>query len=283
MVRAMMQARFTFWGVRGSIAVAERGMLRYGGNTSCLHIEYDGTHLICDAGTGILPLGNALLKRFRGRSIDACILLSHVHWDHYFGLPFFKPLTSRHNSFLIAGPGVGARDFRALLTGAIRPPYFPVRLSAFGAGMELRTVHGKGFGWGGIGVVPVPVNHPDGACGWRFFFPNGRCAVVMSDDEPGPAKRQRKMIRHLEGADVLIHDAQYTPESYRRKRGWGHSPFPYPIALAEDAGIKNVYLTHFDCDDDDRALDSVKKKAARYARERGIRCELAREGLSFLL
>ena len=281
----MKRARLTFWGVRGSIAIAGRRTLGYGGNTSCLHVECDGAHLICDAGTGIQPLGNALQKRFSGRPLQACVLLSHLHWDHYFGLPFFKPLYEKRNAFLIAGPGVGRVGFERLLGDAIGPPYFPIRLSVYAASIEYRTVRAEGFEWEGIGIVPVPANHPDGACGWRLFFPNGRSAVVMTDDEFAAGKRRRELVKRVQGADLLIHDAQYTPEKYAQRRGWGHSPFTYPVELARAAGIGKLYLTHFDPDDDDRAIRRMLAAARRHAAAigGGVRCELAREGLSILL
>ncbi len=281
----MDRVRIKFWGVRGSLAAPGRDTVRFGGNTACMEIEYGRTRIICDAGTGIRPLGLDLVHRAGGRPIDATILLSHVHWDHYLGLPFFRPFFEKKNRFVIAGPSVMGRSFGKLLRDVIRPPYMPITLADLGARISYRTVGKRAFKIGAVRVLPMPANHPDGALGWRFDFPNGRSVVVMTDNEPLDAARDVALIEYIAGADALIHDAQYSPAEYGKKRGWGHSPFPYPVGLACAARMRRVYLTHFDPESSDAELMKARSAARRMIARRGspVRCELAREGLSFFL
>jgi len=281
----MAKAKFKFWGVRGSMAAPGNRMLRYGGNTNCLEIDAGRTILICDAGTGIRSAGHDLMRRFGRRRVEATILLSHVHWDHYIGLPFFNPFFYARNRFVVAGPRLLGREFGALIEKGVCPPYFPVKLEELAAKLRYKTVGKRKFKVGTIGVEPFAANHPGGACGWKFVLPGGKSAVLMTDNEPTTPAREEKLVEFLIGTDVLIHDAQYTPKLYERRKGWGHSPYTYPIELAKTAGISTLYLTHFDPDDDDRHLDGIARKARAFAREIGChsRIAMAREGLSFSL
>lgn len=265
------------------MAAPGRRTLRFGGNTNCLEIQAGKTLLICDAGTGIRALGHDLLKRHGVRKIEATILLSHVHWDHYIGLPFFNPFFKKRNKFVIAGPRLLRREFKNLIDRAVCPPYFPVKLSDLFAKIRYRTVGMKRFKVGKIDIVPFAANHPGGACGWRFNFPNRKSAVLMTDNEPTNAIHEEKLIEFLIGTDILIHDAQYSPKLYEKRRGWGHSPYTYPIELAKTAGVSRLYLTHFDPDDDDAKLARTHKRAQAFAREIGChaKVQMAREGLSF--
>jgi len=281
----MTKVQFKFWGVRGSMAIPGKVNLRYGGNTTCIEIQSGKDHIILDGGTGIRMLGENIMKRMGKQSFKSFILLSHIHWDHYIGLPFFKPFSWSKNSFVIAGPRAMGTNFSKALNKAISPPYFPVRLSDLNAKIKFKTISERAFKIGKVLIVPLVANHPNNAFGWRMEFPNGKSAVVMTDNEPTNKKNEQNLIAALEGVDVLIHDAQYSPENYKKRKGWGHSPFTYPIWLAGQAGIKRVYLTHFDPEDSDKRLDVVARKASRFAKtqETQIRCELAREGLSFNL
>lgn len=274
-----------FWGVRGSMAAPGPETVRYGGNTACLEIEADDARIICDAGTGIRPLGLDLINRFAGKAIEASILLSHLHWDHFIGLPFFKPLYSVKNSFEIIGPGLEGMSFRNALSRAMRPPYFPVPFSDVPASLKFRTIHEKNSKIRGILVNTFKVNHPGGAFGYRFHFSGGRSLVHITDNEPSNGANMAELVEMIRGADVMIHDAQYTPQNYLDKKGWGHSPFTYPIELAERAGIRRLYLFHFDPEDDDGHLRAVLGEVNRWIKSKGmkVRCGLSREGSSFEL
>lgn len=282
---AMAQVKFKFWGVRGSMAVPGMQVARYGGNTTCIEIRSGRDHLILDGGTGIRPLGIDMMRRAGRRPLKSFILLSHVHWDHYIGLPFFKPFYWSRNSFVVAGPRAMGRDFGAALNRAISPPYFPVRLGELKAKIKFRTIAKRKFKVGDIRIAPLVANHPNGAFGWRLEFPGGKSAVVMTDNEPQKGRRELELLEGIWDADVLIHDAQYSLSSYKKRVGWGHSPYTYPVGLAAEAEIPHVYLTHFDTDDGDSRLDRTKVGVKEFAKsmKANVRCELAYEGLSFNL
>lgn len=281
----MGKVKFKFWGVRGSMAIPGRLTERYGGNTTCIEIQSGRDHLILDGGTGIRGLGIDIMRRTSPRPFKSSILLSHVHWDHYIGLPFFKPFYWSRNQFVVAGPKAMGVDFGKALTKAISPPDFPVRLRELKAKMRFKTIAKRAFKVGGIRIVPLTANHPNGAFGWRLEFPGGKSAVVMTDNEPQKGRKELALIEGIWGADVLIHDAQYSPTSYKKRVGWGHSPYTYPVWLAAEAQIPRVFLTHFDTDDSDSRLDRTKVAVKKFAKslKAHVRCELAHEGLSFKL
>ena len=261
------------------------GTIRFGGNTSCVEIQIGGELIICDAGTGIRPLGESLVRRMKGRPIEATILLSHLHWDHYIGLPFFRPLYNGKNRFVVAGPRVAEMDFGPALSCAMRPPYFPVPLAVLPSRLRFKTVSARPFKMGTVRIVPIELNHPGGAMGWRFYFPNRRSVVHVTDNEPSSQNKMKRLVKWMQGTDVLIHDAQYTPSTYLQRMGWGHSPFTYPITLAAEAGIPRVVFFHFDPADNDKRLSDIQRQARAWAREQGIniKCDLAREGASIVL
>lgn len=271
----------TFWGVRGSIAVPGKSTEKFGGNTACVEISAGGELIICDAGTGMRPLGKDLIRRHGDKPIRATILLSHIHWDHYFGLPFFKPLYDKKNSFAICGPRSGGMDFKMAIENAIRPPYFPQAITGDPSNIEFRTIDVRPFKIGRVDVVPIEVNHPGGALGWKFMC-DGKSVVHVSDNEPQDGEARKKIVSWMNGADLLIHDAQYSPEEYARHRGWGHSSYIYPLELAAEANVKRVILFHFDPDADDHELKKRIKAANAWIRDRGLEmhCTLASEGSS---
>lgn len=281
----MAKAKFKFWGVRGSMAIPGRQTLRYGGNTTCIEIRSGRDHMILDGGTGIRMLGTDIMRRMGRRPFKSFILLSHVHWDHYIGLPFFKPFYWSRNEFTVAGPAAMGVDFGRAISRAICPPYFPVRLKELNARIGYRTIARRAFAVGDMRIMPIVANHPNGAFGWRICFPHGKSAVVMTDNEPQKGRAELELLEAIWGADVLIHDAQYTPTSYKKRRGWGHSPYTYPVWLAAEAEIPRVFLTHFDTDDGDSRLDRTKAEVRKFAKsiKSHVRCELAHEGLSFNL
>lgn len=281
----MERTRITFWGVRGSVPAPGRGTVRFGGNTACVEISSGGSIIVCDAGTGIRPLGEALLRRAQGRPISAHLLLTHLHWDHFIGLPFFAPLYDRRNRFVVGGPKAGGESFKTGISRIMRPPYFPVPLAKLPARLAFRTYRERSFHIGDVQVIPSGVNHPGGALGWRFLFPGGASLVHITDNEPASPRDEEKLIAWMRGADALIHDAQYTPAGYLAHRGWGHSPWVYPIELAARAGIQRLWLFHFDPSDGDRQLALSLTKARAFAKLHapGVCVEMAREGVSFSL
>lgn len=281
----MSSVKITFWGVRGSMATPGPKTVHFGGNTACVEILSGNTRIICDGGTGIRPLGIHLEHTLGNKAIRAHILLTHLHWDHYIGLPFFKPLFSKNNHFVIGGPMAGNETFGEAISKAMRPPYFPIPFSAIPSSIEFKTYSGDTFKIGDVGVKPILVNHPGGALGWRFFFPNGKSLVHITDNEPSNATDDVRLIEWMKNADVLIHDAQYTPDNYAKHKGWGHSPYTYPMELAEKANVKKLFLFHFDPGDEDKHLKHILKEAKKFAKSSGkkVKIDLAREGVSIKL
>ncbi len=259
--------------------------VKIGGETACVEIETDKTRIICDAGTGIRALGKDLEKRESGKKIEAHVLLSHLHWDHYIGLPFFSPFYNSKNSFSICGPKAEGMSFKEAISRAMTPPYFPIPVSALPAKIKFRTLSARRLELGDVRVSPIELNHPGGALGWRFYFSNGRSVVHITDNEPSSDDGKRRLVRWMRGADILIHDAQYTPKDYADHKGWGHSPYTYPIELAHDAGIGRVLLFHFDPNDDDKKIARVLVDARKWIRKNSIdvKCDIAVQGKTITL
>jgi phosphoribosyl 1,2-cyclic phosphodiesterase len=255
--------RIKFWGVRGSIASPGPDTAGVGGNTSCVEVRCGETQLVLDMGTGIRRLGDGLMAA--GRPVDATILLSHLHWDHIQGLPFFVPAYAPSTKLQIVGTGNGAMALRDVLACQMTAPVFPVRLDELGAQIRLREVKsGETFMVGDAKVRTARLNHPGGVLAYRIDH-EGQSVVYATDTEHyacvDPALRAL-----AEGADVLVYDAQYTPEEYRgdhgRSRvGWGHSTFVAGAELARAAGVGQLVLFHHDPQRGDAAVVDLERAA----------------------
>jgi phosphoribosyl 1,2-cyclic phosphodiesterase len=266
-----------FWGVRGSIPTPRSDFLGVGGNTSCLEIAGGDTRLIIDAGSGIRELGELLVGQASGRTMPIDLLLTHFHWDHIQGIPFFAPLFSEeaHVSFYTGKPVTAIKE---TLEGQMSRPYFPVPFEAVAANREFHDLHGETLSSGAARIRPFPLNHPQGACGYRIEA--GSATVVhVSDHEHGDAAIDTGIRDYATGADVLIYDAQYTPEEYSVKRGWGHSTYVEGASVARDAGVKQLILFHHDPRHNDGFMSGLLEQARRHFEN----TELAREGWTIRL
>jgi len=271
------QARLTvrFWGVRGSIPTPEDGFLGVGGNTACVEVcAADGSTLILDAGTGLRGLGYALAARTAGEPAEIHLALSHFHWDHLQGLPFFAPLYT---------PGQTVRFYAAtdddrldgLLRGQMTSPYFPVPFGDVAAATEtIRVSDGEPFQVGSMSVRPFPLFHPQGAHGF-VIETDGACVVYATDYEHGSERHDAGLREVAHGANLLISDAQYTPDEYALRVGWGHTTWENAAALAAEAGVGTLALFHHDPSHDDAALTRI----GDLARERFPATIIAAEGL----
>lgn len=234
-----MQVRF--WGVRGSVAVSGGGFTQTGGNTTCVEVEHEGERLILDGGTGLAALGQAL-----GAPARAALLFTHVHWDHIQGVPFFAPAYHPDSELLFAG----AVGLRAALGEQMRAPQFPVPLEAFAARLDfLEVAPEQAFDIGPFHVRAVEMTHPQGVLVYRVEA-GGRSLVFATDVEHGDALDPR-LVALAEGADLLVHDAQYTAAEYDgqqgpSRRGWGHSTWEQAVALGRQAGARRLALFHHD-------------------------------------
>ena len=274
-------ARLTirFWGVRGSIPTPQAGHLGVGGNTSCVEVRSaDGTVLVLDAGTGARPLGYALAAEAAGEPMQIHLALSHFHWDHLQGLPFFAPLfASGHEVAFYAVTDDDRLD--RLLQGQMCFPYFPVPFNDLAASTKTVSVReGEPFQVGPMTVRPFPLNHPQGAHGFRIECA-GATLVYATDYEHGVRAFDEGLREAARGADVLISDAQYTPDEYALRAGWGHTTWEHAAGLARDVGAGRLLLFHHDPAHDDAALGRICDRAQAVFPA----AELAKEGLEIRL
>ena len=273
-----MQVRF--WGVRGACPTADRECLRIGGNTPCVEIRTAGGRLfIIDCGTGFRRLGKALEKEFKKRPIQAHIFLSHYHWDHIQGIPFFTPLYSPRNRFLFHGYPFRAESVRAALEGQMTDPYFPVDMSIMAAQRHFVALESKDrVSFDDLTLHTLPLHHPQGCLGFRIEC-GGKSLVYASDTEPGDAQGDENVRRLADGADVLIYDAQYLPGEMKRYRGWGHSSWGEGVRIAKECGVKKLMLFHHDPDRTDEEMDEMVEAA----RDKFESTVAAREGQTLKL
>lgn len=267
----MKQFTVRFWGVRGSIAAPGPATAEVGGNTSCVEVRCGEALFVLDAGTGLRGLGDELMRRAETR---AEILLSHLHWDHIQGLPFFVPLYVPGAELTVHGPAWGDGGLDGALRRQMSAPGFPVELGDAGARLALNEVrHRSRFQRGDVTISAAKLNHPGGVLGYRIEHA-GRSIVYATDTEHfeciDPALREL-----AQGADLLIYDAQYMPDEYPSKVGWGHSTFEAACHLASAAGVKRLALFHHDPRRSDEAVADIEQRA----RQRFGDVFAAREGM----
>jgi phosphoribosyl 1,2-cyclic phosphodiesterase/GAF domain-containing protein len=286
--------RVRFWGTRGSIAKPGPTAARYGGNTSCVEFRSNaGTLIMVDCGTGCHAFGQHLVAEESG-PIHGHILISHTHWDHIQGMPFFEPLFAVGNRWDIYGPRGLSQGLRNTLAGQMEHTYFPITLDQFAATIEYHDLVEGTFDIDDVKVTTRYLNHPALTLGYRFEA-DGVSVVYCCDHEPHSIElasgdlsitgADRRHADFVAGADLVIHDAQYTAEEYPAKVGWGHSPFEYAVRVCQDAGVKKVLLTHHDPLRHDAAVDRIVEQARQRVAKAGASLEVqaAAEGQTFEL
>jgi len=255
--------RIRFWGVRGSTPAAQPENMRYGGNTSCVEVRLGDNLYIFDCGTGLRVLGQALRHEFDGRPVSAHVFVSHFHWDHIQGIPFFGPLyDNRENRFQFHCSS-RTRGLKRVLEDQMAAPYFPVGLTEMQAQQNFYDLGEGRIQLGDVTLQTLWLNHPQGCMGFRLETKEG-VMVYATDNEPGDALFDKNVRKLAAGADVLIYDAQYLPQEYERKRGWGHSHWREAINVVTESGAKELVLFHHDPEHDDACLDQVVKEARNY-------------------
>ena len=251
-----------FWGVRGSIACSGPRTARYGGNTSSVEVRCGERMLLFDAGTGLRYLGNSLVN---SQPLDADLYLTHTHFDHVCGLPFFRPFFQPQNRFrLWAGHLAEGMTLRRVLGEFMMSPLFPVPPQVFRARMEYRefkageTLHPAPD----IAIRTATLNHPDGATGYRVEF-GGRSLCYLTDTEHVPGAPDRNILALIDGADLVIYDSMYTDSEYDTYVGWGHSTWQEGVRLCRAARAKRLAVFHHDPEHDDDMLDGIAREVEK--------------------
>ena len=294
--RAARQMTVRFWGTRGSIAVPGPATTTYGGNTSCVEVRVGGDILIFDSGTGIRELGLTLMKEFEGRPLTVHLFISHTHWDHIQGFPFFLPAYGANTTIHLYGPAGEGRPLGELLRGQMNPDYFPVALGDLAATIHVHEYKGSAFEVGQTVVAAAYLNHPGLTLGYRVTRA-GKTLVYATDNEQyrstlehlgQRAEAGRKFGEQLDeqfvsfvsGADLYIGEAQYTDDEYPPKIGWGHSPLSATVEVALKANVRALALFHHDPMHSDDVVAGMEAEARRLIAGAGgaVRCFAAREG-----
>jgi len=274
-----------FWGVRGSIPTPEYRNHRYGGNTPCVEVRLeDGTLFILDGGSGARALGKSLEREFNGKPIQAYFLMTHFHWDHIQGVPFFAPLYRPGNTFLFLSAGLSRGELRSLIEGQMGSPHFPVDMKSLAASLSFSYLKNSEINIHGATVRSAPLNHPQGSFAYRIDA-DGSSIVFATDTEPGSVAHDHALRNLAEGADVFIYDAQYTPDQLQTERkGWGHSTWLEGVRIARECGVRRLVLFHHDPDSDDDFVDALVGSARKLFPEtqgaaEGMEIDLAKNRL----
>jgi len=284
-----------FWGVRGSIATPGRETIKYGGDTTCIEVRVDGELIILDAGTGIRRLGLELVNEFGNRPIEAHILITHTHWDHIQGLPFFVPALMPQNKFTIYGCEDTNRSLKRLLSGQMEAEYFPISLEQMAADIQFVELAQGTFQIGKAQITAMFTNHPGLAFGYKILSSDGKTVFHAGDTEPyyqllssningtdaavaDEARRltetlESELVQFADSVDLLIFDAQYTPEEYSSKIGWGHSPWDYAVNIGLKAKVQKLALFHYDPTRSDDEVDEIVEKCRNIIKEKGSSME----------
>jgi phosphoribosyl 1,2-cyclic phosphodiesterase len=277
-------AKLSFWGVRGSTPTVDPGTWRYGGNTPCLElITPDGIQIILDCGTGLRMLGSRWAAPDGKSTPETHILVTHYHWDHIQGIPFFAPLYAEDNHFhfySFRSKFLGRDSLKQVFETQMALPYFPVDMSAMNAKRKFQEVDGGDtFRIGENKVTARWLNHPQGCLGFRIETSAGT-VVYATDNEPGDPKLDKSLAELAAGADIFINDAQFTPEQLATtKKGWGHSSWKEGVKVAREGNATTLVLFHHDPDSTDRMVDTV----LRQAREEFDSVFAASEGMAITL
>jgi phosphoribosyl 1,2-cyclic phosphodiesterase/CheY-like chemotaxis protein len=284
-----------FWGVRGSIPTPGPTTVYFGGNTSCVEVRADGELIVLDAGSGIRALGHALAEEYQEKPINLTLLISHTHWDHIQGFPFFLPAYNPLNQVRILGYEGARAGLGATLAGQMESPYFPIALKQMPGNIVIEELREMTFRIGKIEAQACFVNHPGVCVGFRLNTSHGSIVYVPDNEwstdnrgiegETVPRRMDLSVTEFVKGADVLIIDAQYDRAEYNAHVGWGHGCVDDVVNLAAAAGVKQLFLFHHDPAHDDKYVATMLEHAREVARASGsgLLVEAAREGEKVVL
>jgi phosphoribosyl 1,2-cyclic phosphodiesterase/CheY-like chemotaxis protein len=297
--------RIKFWGVRGSIPVPGPTTIGYGGNTTCVEVRTNGNVIILDAGSGIRELGLALNAEFGSAPMDLTLLLTHTHWDHIQGLPFFLPAYQAKNTINVYGYQGARAGLATILAAQMELPFFPVSWKNLPGTIKVRELKKMEFTVGEVRVRSRFLNHPGVCAGYRLYTKEGSIAFLPDNEPFEPLKlklaerdgvhaqraraqavvQRSQLVEFLKDCDVLILDTQYTDEKYQEHIGWGHGALSRVVSLALEARAKKLFLFHHDPSHDDRKIDEMIERARLLILESGrtLEVDAAREGAEIWL
>lgn len=256
-----MDLKVTFWGVRGSVPISSKDTIIYGGNTPCVQIETGSKNLIFDGGTGIVQLGDKMMKEKGDK--DANIFFSHMHWDHIQGLPFFAPFYYPGNHFRLYGFGNENKGLKEVIAGQLAKPYFPITMETMNSEIFFNSITGyEEMDLGcGIKVKTFPLDHPGGCLSYRIE--KGDSSVIYcTDTETLHNDKKKDFIKFIKGADILIYDSYFTEEEYSKLQAkWGHSTWKEGTDLSNEANIGYLILFHHMRNRKDREQELIENSA----------------------
>ncbi len=294
--------KIKFWGVRGSIASPGEKTVYYGGNTSCIEIRFsDNSFIVIDAGTGIRNLGKSLIENSNGKPVRGKIFLTHTHWDHIQGIPFFLPAYIKNNKFEVYGPTNYSHTLEEIVSDQMKKIYFPLKLEDLEAEFSFFELEETTKEFDNFRIKTVYLNHPIFALGYRIEAEDKVIATVYDHEIPdnifnvpwlktdgnisASEVRQKKILELIDNADLIIHDSQYTEEEYKEKIGWGHSTYEYAISNTVKSNASGLVFFHHDPDRSDKELNNIFEKYKNFVNESKYNFELfiAREGMEINL
>lgn len=294
--------RIKFWGVRGSIPTPGPTTLQYGGNTSCIEVRAGGQIVILDAGTGLRLLGRQLQAEFGEQPLNLTLLLTHTHWDHIQGLPFFLPVYQPNNQLRILGYEGARLGLETVLSSQMESPFFPIGLKEVPANIKIEELKEWEFELGGVRAQACYACHPGVCVGYRLdvagrsiaFFPDNELRDDSHLSPQGSTRGrqvcpcrngERKLADFVQGVDVLVMDSQYDAEEYEKHVGWGHGCVDKVVELAIEARARHLYLFHHDPNHDDAKITEMLAHARKLAAAKSttLQVEAAREGLTLEL
>jgi phosphoribosyl 1,2-cyclic phosphodiesterase len=266
--------KLKFWGVRGSIPTPDANKMKVGGNTTCLELTLGEQRVILDMGTGARALSKIVAKEIKaGSNREIIIILSHTHWDHIQGFPFFDPIYFPNANISIYGPAKANRKLSELMAGQMEYDYFPVKFSHIPSKIKFFEL-GEGIHTiaPGIDVLAKRHIHPGTALGYRIMH-QGKSLVFSTDTEHFHNVIDKRVVELSEGADVLVHDAQYTDEEMPSRLGWGHSSWRQAVQVGQEAKVKKLILFHADPERTDEGAFAIEAEAKRIFTESSLAIE----------
>ena len=298
-------ARLKFWGVRGSIPSPGPETVFYGGNTSCVEVRVGSDIIVLDAGSGLRRLGLSLIEEFKHRPMELSLLITHTHWDHIQGFPFFLPAYNPKNNVTIYGYEGASQGLQSTLSSQMESPYFPISMQQMPGHIAIHELRDMSFNLNRVSVRAHFLNHPGICTGYRLSTPGGTIcylpdielhqrlrdrwntdtALVRIEDRATSPPEDRELVEFIRDTDVLIMDSQYDAAEYEKHIGWGHSCVEDSVAFALHANVKRLFLFHHDPDHTDEKISHMVARARQMVARRrsNLIVEAAREGFELVL